>query len=78
MRVGGEEEDAFMMAASMLSRRGRRWVDRDGKEEEVEEDDNGVTIAALGGVGRRNGDRLNAHFKAIALYNAINLSHHTR
>ena len=42
-----EEEDAFTTAAAMLSRGGRQWVDRDGEEEEVE-DDNGVTVAANG------------------------------
>ena len=50
----GEEEDAFTMAAAMLTRGGRRWGDRNGEEEEVE-DDNSVTVAALGGVGRQNG-----------------------
>ncbi len=50
-----EEEDAFMMAAAMLLRRGRRWGDCDGEGEEVEEDNNGVTVAALGGFGRQNG-----------------------
>ena len=44
-----------MTAAAMLSRKDRRWGDHNGKEEEVEEDDNGVTVAALGGVGRQNG-----------------------
>ncbi len=38
-----------------MSRGGRRWIDRNGKEEEVEEYDNGVTVAASGGVGRQNG-----------------------
>ena len=51
-----EEEDAFTTAVAMLSRGGRRWGDGYGKEEEeVEEDDNGVTVTASGGVGRRNG-----------------------
>ena len=50
-----EEEDTFMTAVAMLSCGGRWWGDHDGKEEEVEEDDNGVTITALGGVGRQNG-----------------------
>ncbi len=45
----GEEEDAFTKAAAMLLRGCRRWGDPDGKEEEVEEDDNGVTVAASGG-----------------------------
>ncbi len=49
-----EEEDAFTTATAMLSRRGRRWGDCDGEKEEVEEDDNGVTVAASGGVGRQN------------------------
>ena len=39
-----EEEDAFTTAAAMLPRGGRRWVDCDGKEEEVEEDNNGVIV----------------------------------
>ncbi len=47
-----EEKDAFTMAAAMLSRGGRQRFDRDGKEEEVEEDDNGVTVTASGGVSR--------------------------
>jgi hypothetical protein len=50
-----EEEDAFKTAAAILSQGGRRWGDCDGKEEKVEEDDNGVTVAASGGVGRQNG-----------------------
>ncbi len=50
-----EEEDAFTMRAAMLLHRGRRWGDPDGKEEKVEEDDNGVTVAASGGVCRQNG-----------------------
>jgi hypothetical protein len=49
-----EEEDAFTTAAAMLPHGGRQWGDRDGKEEEVEEDDNGVPVTASGGVGRRN------------------------
>jgi hypothetical protein len=49
------EEDAFTTAATMLSRGGRRWGDCDGKEKEVEEDNNGVTVAASGCVSRRNG-----------------------
>ncbi len=51
----GEEENVFTMAATMLSRGGRRWGNCDGEEEEVEEDDNGVTVAASGGGGRQNG-----------------------
>ncbi len=50
-----EEEDTFTMAAAMLSRGGRRWGDHDGEEEEVEADNNGVTVTALGCVGRQNG-----------------------
>ena len=50
-----EEEDAFTTAGAMLSRGGRRWGDRDGKEEEVKEDNTGVTVAASGGAGRQNG-----------------------
>ncbi len=51
-----EEENAFTMAAVMLLRGGRQWGDCDGKEkEEVEEDNKGMTVAALGGVGRQNG-----------------------
>ncbi len=50
-----EEEDAFTTAAAMLPRGGRQWGDHNGKEEEVEEDNNGMTVAALGGVGRQNG-----------------------
>ena len=50
-----EEEDAFTMAVAMLSRGGRRWGDCNGKEEEVEEDDNGMTVVASGCVGRQNG-----------------------
>ncbi len=50
-----EEEDAFTTAATMLWRGGRRWGDCDGKEEEVKEDNNGVTITAWGGIGRQNG-----------------------
>ena len=50
----GEEEDAFTMAAAMLSHGGRQLGDRSG-EEEVEEDDNGVALAALGGGRRQNG-----------------------
>ena len=51
----GEEEDVLMTAAAMLSHRGRQWGDPNGKEEEVEEDDNNVTVTALGGVRRQNG-----------------------
>ena len=51
----GEEEDAFTMAAAMLSHGGRQLGDRSGEEEEVEEDDNSVAIAALGGGRRQNG-----------------------
>ena len=45
-------------SAAMLSREGRQWGNCDGKEEVVEEDDNGVTVAASGGSGRQN-DRFN-------------------
>ena len=50
----GEEEDRFTTAAAMLLRGGMRWGDCKGKEEEVEEDDKGMTVAALGGVGSQN------------------------
>ena len=43
------------MVVAMLSHRGRQWGncnDDNGKAEEVEEDNNSVTIAALGGGGR--------------------------
>ncbi len=50
----GEEEDPFTTKAAMSLRRGRHWGDCDGKEDEVEEADNSVTVAALGGVGRQN------------------------
>ena len=49
-----EEEDAFTMAEAMLSRGGRRWGNCDGEEEEMEEDNNGATLTASRGVGRRN------------------------
>ena len=50
-----EEEDTFTTAAAMFSRGGRRWGDCNDEKEEVEEDNDGVTVAALGGVGRQNG-----------------------
>ncbi len=45
----------FTTVAAMLLHGGRRWGHCDGKEEEVEEDDNGMTVPALGCVGRQNG-----------------------
>jgi hypothetical protein len=45
-----------MMAAAMLSRKGRRCGihnNNDGKEKVVEVDDNDETVAASGGDGRR-------------------------
>ena len=39
----------------MLLRGGMWWGDRYGKKEEVEEDNNGVSVAASGGVDRLNG-----------------------
>jgi hypothetical protein len=50
-----EEEDAFTTAVAILSCGGRQWGDCDGKEEKVEEDNNGVTVAASGGLGKQNG-----------------------
>jgi hypothetical protein len=50
-----EEEDAFTKAAAMFLCGGRWWGDCNGKEEVVDEDNNGVTVAALRGVGRQNG-----------------------
>ena len=51
----------MMMVAGMLSRKGRRWGNRDdddGKEEVVEEDDNNKTVVGTGvGVGKRAGLR---------------------
>ena len=56
MRVGGGgKEDALTMVTAMLSPEGRQWGNQDendGKEEVVEENDNGDTIAALGRDGR--------------------------
>jgi hypothetical protein len=43
------------MAVAMLLRGGMWWGDRYGKKEEVEEDNNGVSVAASGGVDRLNG-----------------------
>jgi hypothetical protein len=54
----GEEEDACMMTAAMLLCGGRRWGDCDGEEEEVEEDNKGVTIAALGASAGKMADSM--------------------
>ena len=51
----------MMMVAGMLSRKGRRWGNRDdddGKDEVVEVDDNNETVVAAGVVaGKRAGSR---------------------
>jgi hypothetical protein len=51
-REQGEEDDAFTKAAAMLLHGGTRWGDCNGKKEEVEKYNNGMTVAALG-----DGDR---------------------
>ena len=50
----GEEEEAMMTTAAMLSCKGRRWgdCDKDDSEDEVVEvDDNDKPLQALCGVG---------------------------